>query len=77
MVDCRGKLLRAGDTVAIASQYGQTVGSLRYDPDDIRYLSLHVDVGDRTVYKKKRSSHILNVSELQRELDTSSFVVVY
>lgn len=71
MLDCRGKQLKAGDVVSVASSYGHTVGQLLYDPDDIRYKMLRIVEDDGYIRnKKKDSSRILNITTLlQEEVD--------
>ena len=64
MLDCRGKVLREGDTVAIGLNAGRLmVGTLEHDPDDIRWGRLAVRINPQTVKRiDKVSARIVNIT---------------
>lgn len=70
MLDSRGKQLRAGDKIVVGSANRVTYGTLVHDPDDIRYVRLHVMVDGVKKYFDKNSRRTLNLTVLfQEELD--------
>lgn len=77
MLDCRGKLLSPGDLVSASWAQGHVIGYLIYDPDDIRYRTLRLKQEDgRVRFVEKKSSRILNLTEMFRDQLDRPFVGV-
>jgi len=70
MLDCRGKILREGDLVAIGLNAGiLVVGTLEHDPDDIRWGRLAVRISPQTVKRiDKVSSRIVSITAQVNEV---------
>jgi len=77
MLDCRGKLLREGDFVAVGVNAGDVItGKLVHDPEDVRWKRLTVLVdGGKVKRIDKVSSRIVNLTAFhEQQLD--SFITI-